>query len=85
DPAIKEDQVRVVVTLKDGRRLEKFVEHAVGSLERPMSDRDLEAKFMGLADGVLPAAQARSLMDLCWTIDSLPAAGAVAAAARVLL
>jgi len=83
DPAIKEDQVRAIVTLKDGRKLEKFVEHVVGSLERPMSDADLEAKFMGLAEGVLPAAQARGLMDLCWKIDTLATAGALAAAAQV--
>src|SRR6185436_13477771 len=31
DTAIKEDQVRIAVILKDGRRLEKFIEHAVGS------------------------------------------------------
>ena len=82
DPAIKEDQVRATIVLKDGRKLETFVEHVVGSLERPMSDSDLEAKFMGLADGVLPAAQARQLMDLCWKIDTLPSAAALAAAAR---
>ena len=83
DPAIKEDQVRATITLKDGRTLEKFVEHVVGSLERPMTDADLEAKFAGLADGVLPAAQARRLMDLCWTIDTLSNAAQLAAAARV--
>src|SRR6266487_4877791 len=80
DPAIKEEQVRATITLKDGRTLEKFVEHVVGSLERPMTDADLEKKFAGLADGVLPAAQARTVMDLCWRIDSLPNAAQVAAA-----
>jgi Uncharacterized protein involved in propionate catabolism len=83
DPAIKEDQVRATVTLKDGRTLEKFVEHVVGSIERPMSDADLEAKFAGLADGVLPSAQARRLMDLCWKLESLPIAAEIAASARV--
>ncbi len=83
DPTIKEEQVRATITLKDGRTLEKFVEHVVGSLERPMTDADLEKKFAGLADGVLPAAQARTVMDLCWRIDSLPNAAQVAAAARV--
>src|SRR5262245_28716488 len=83
DPAIKEDQVRATVTLKDGRTLEKFVEHVVGSLERPMSDADLEAKFAGLADGVLPPAQARKLMDLCWKLETLPNAAQIAASARV--
>src|SRR5262245_17852815 len=38
DGGIKEEQVRVTITLKDGRRLEKFIEHVVGSVERPMSD-----------------------------------------------
>lgn len=84
DPAIKEEQVRATVILKDGRKLEKFVEHVVGSLERPMSDTDLEAKFMGLSEGVLPATQARQLMDLCWKIDTLPSAANIATAARAV-
>ena len=83
DPAIKEDQVRATITMKDGRTLEKFVEHVVGSSERPMTDADLEAKFLGLADGVLPATQARKLMSLCWKIDTLSNAAQLAAAARV--
>jgi 2-methylcitrate dehydratase PrpD len=82
DPAINEAQVRAAITLKNGRRHEIFIEHALGSVERPMTDAALEAKFMGLADGVLPAAQARRLMDLCWQIDTQPSAGDLAAAAR---
>jgi hypothetical protein len=31
DPAIGEAQARVAVALRDGRRIEQFVEHAVGS------------------------------------------------------
>ena len=83
DPAIKEDQVRATITLTDGRRREKFVEHVVGSIERPMSDADLEAKFIGLTDGVLLPAQTRTLMDLCWKVDTLSNAAQIAAAARV--
>lgn len=83
DNSIKEDQVRAIVTTKDGRTFDKFVEHVVGSLERPMSDKDLEAKFMGLADGVLPPDQTRRLMELCWSIETLPSVGELAAAARV--
>jgi 2-methylcitrate dehydratase PrpD len=71
DPAIKEDQVRVTVAMKDGRRLEKFVEHAVGSVEHPMSDSELEAKFSRLADGVLPQDRLRRLLDLCWNVGAL--------------
>ena len=83
DPSLKEEQVRATITLKDGHRLEKFVEHVVGSVERPLSDSDLEAKCAGLVAGVLPDAQARRLRDLCWKIDTLPSAAALAVAGRV--
>jgi 2-methylcitrate dehydratase PrpD len=83
DPAIKEDQVRIAVALKDGRRLDKFVEHAAGSKDRPMSDADLDAKFAGQAQGVLPFEQARQLIDLCWNIEKLQWADELAKAARV--
>jgi 2-methylcitrate dehydratase PrpD len=81
DSSLHEDQVRIVLVTKDGRRLEKFVEHAVGSLDHPMSDADLEAKFTGLANGVLSSDRQRRLIDLCWDVASLPDASAIARAA----
>jgi 2-methylcitrate dehydratase PrpD len=82
DPAITAEQVRVVITMNDGRRFEKFIEHAVGSVENPMTDAQLDAKFLDLADGVLPADQAHTLLGLCRRIDELEGAGAVAQAAH---
>jgi 2-methylcitrate dehydratase PrpD len=81
DSTLHEDQVRISIVAKDGRKFDRFVEHAVGSLDHPMTDRDLEAKFTGLANGVLPADRQRRLIDLCWDIASLPEASAVAKAA----
>jgi 2-methylcitrate dehydratase PrpD len=81
DSALHEDQVRISLTAKDGRRFEKFVEHAVGSLDHPMSDADLEAKFSGLANGVLTSDRQRKLIDLCWDVANLRDAGAIARAA----
>ncbi len=83
DPAIHEDQVRATVTLKDGRKLEQFIEHAIGSMENPMSDSALEAKFTDLADGVLPAARARRLLELCWKVEGLSSAADIAKAGAV--
>ena len=77
DPAIKTDQVDMTVTLADGRKVHKFIEHAVGSRDQPMSDSQLEDKFTGLAEGVLPTDQTRRLMDLCWRIWELPDAGEI--------
>jgi 2-methylcitrate dehydratase PrpD len=83
DPSIKEDQVRITIALKDGRKLDKYIEHAVGSVNNPMSDKDLETKFAGLADGILPGGQVRRVMDLCREIETLPAAGVLGEAASV--
>jgi len=83
DPSIAEDQVRIAITLKDGRRLEKFIEHAVGSVKNPMSDQDLERKFAGQADGVLANGQARRAMDLCWGIEKLRGVAGLAKAASL--
>jgi 2-methylcitrate dehydratase PrpD len=82
DPAIHEEQVRIAIRLKDGRRLEKFVEHAIGSVQRPMTDSDLEAKFDGLVSGVLPQAQSKRVIDLCWRVETLVRVGDLAKAAR---
>ena len=78
DPTVGKEQARVTVLLKNGERLAIFVEHAVGSVEKPMSDRQLEDKFRGLADGILPAGQTRELIDLCWRADTLADAGDIA-------
>jgi len=81
DSSLHEDQVRIVVTMKNGSHHEKFIEHAVGSLEHPMSDKDLETKFAGLATGVLSPDRQRKLMNVCWNVESLPQASAIASAA----
>src|ERR1700722_15871946 len=83
DPSVGEAQVKIAITLKDGRRLEKTVEKVIGSVENPMSDAALETKFLDLAAGVLPPAQARKLLDLCWSAEKLTAAAEIAGAAAL--
>ena len=80
EPGVHEDQVHVTIRLKNGKVLEKFVEHAVGSLDRPMSDADLEAKFHGLAEAVLSRAEADRLIRLCWDVAKLKDAAEIARA-----
>jgi 2-methylcitrate dehydratase PrpD len=80
DKSMHEDQARVTVRLKDGTTHEKFVEHAIGSLARPMSDAALETKFRAFAKGILSNAGCDRLVGLCWKIGELPDAGEVARA-----
>ena len=82
DATMHEDQTLVEVKLKDGRTLSKYVEAAIGSLKRPQTDADLEAKFRGLAEDVLPKAQVDKVLGLAWKVGALARAGDVAAAAR---
>ena len=81
DPAIKTEQVDMTITLADGRKLHKFIEHAIGSADEPMSDQQLETKFAALAEGILPTAQVRRLMDACWQVEQLAGADMIAKAA----
>jgi 2-methylcitrate dehydratase PrpD len=81
DPAVQTRQGDLTVTLTDGRILQRHVENAIGSIERPLSDDALEAKFADLAEGVLPRAQTQRLIRLCWDIEATPDAGQLAAAA----
>jgi hypothetical protein len=45
-----------------------------------MSDADLEAKFRGLAQGILSKSETDKLIRLCWDVGKLEDAGAVARA-----
>jgi 2-methylcitrate dehydratase PrpD len=80
DPSIKPEQVEMSVRLTEGRVLKKRIEHAIGSLENPMSDADLERKFKDLADGILPQQQTAKVMELCWMVEGLASAGDIARA-----
>ncbi len=68
DDAIDEASADVTAVLTDGRRVHVFVEHAIGSLARPMSDAQLEAKFHGMADAVLGAQRCGALIAACWGV-----------------
>lgn len=82
DPAIKPEQVDMTIVLKDGRSLHKYIEHAIGSVEVPMTDAQLDAKFIDLADGILPKARIATLLDRCRGVERLASASMIAEAAR---
>jgi 2-methylcitrate dehydratase PrpD len=82
DDRIDEASADVTAVLRDGRRVHVFVEHAIGSLQRPMSDAALEAKFHGLSDPVLGAAKTKQLIAACWQVGGAADLKALAALAR---
>jgi 2-methylcitrate dehydratase PrpD len=79
--ALGREAARVVVVMSDGRRFEALVEHAVGSLEHPMSDAQMDRKVLALAAPVLGDAPAHGLIRLCRDLPKLDDVGALARAA----
>ena len=62
---------RVTITLKDGRAFSHFQPTRKGDPEDPLTDAELEAKFLELAGPVVGDAAARALLAELWAIDTL--------------
>jgi 2-methylcitrate dehydratase PrpD len=77
-PGVDAAQVDMTIVLKDGRQLHRYIAHAIGSVEVPMADKQLETKFADLAEGIISAAMIRQVMDTCWNVESLPSAAEIA-------
>lgn len=70
DDTIDEAAVEATATLKDGKRLQVRVDHAIGSLQRPMTDDDLVAKFTAMSVPVLGEEKTRQLIQQCWDLSA---------------
>jgi len=72
DNTMDEAAADVTITCTDGRKLHVLIEHAVGSVENPMTDALLEAKFDALVTPVLGAAKGQAIKKLCWDLAAQP-------------
>ena len=79
DPAVGRVEAIVAVHTTDGRILSTHVRHARGSVECPMTDVEIEAKFRELAAAGAPGCRADRIIAL---VRSLEAADDAAALAR---
>lgn len=75
DDSIDEASADVTAVLKDGTKVHVFVEHAIGSLQNPMSDGQLEAKFHALGDAILGPDATSRLIAACWKLGQTDDAG----------
>jgi 2-methylcitrate dehydratase PrpD len=81
DPAMPKEAAGVTVHASGGSTFDKYVPHASGSLDRPMSDEALGRKFHSLAEWGWPECDAPEFIALAWSLDTLADAGAFARAA----
>ena len=81
DDSIDEASADVTAVLLDGRRVHVFVKHAIGSIQNPMTDAQLEAKFQGMSNEILGAGKTSELINACWAIGQASNVGLIMALA----
>jgi 2-methylcitrate dehydratase PrpD len=63
---------QVVLTLKDGTRLEESAHQSHGNPQDPLSEVEVAAKFHECAEALMPQDRRTAVIDLCYRLDSLP-------------
>lgn len=63
---------RVAIECHDGRSGEHLQPTRKGDPEQPLSDAELDAKFLELAEPVLGPPRARALLQRLWTLETAP-------------
>ena len=71
DPALAWDAIEMSVDLADGRHLESRIAHCLGSAQSPMTDDEIDAKFIAQAMRAIGQDRAANLVEMCWDVESL--------------
>jgi len=71
DPAVGVEEAYVTVRTRSGASFEKHIPYLRGGLQCPLSDADLEAKFLDQAALGAPGCDAQRIIDAIWHIDDL--------------
>jgi 2-methylcitrate dehydratase len=74
DPEIERDfprlqRVHVTITTADGRQLMRELDYPKGDPRNPLTDAEIEAKFVALADPVMTTAAQQRLIRAVWSLD----------------
>jgi 2-methylcitrate dehydratase PrpD len=75
DPSFRLDQSAAMVRTKSGATHDAQIAHATGTAGNPMPDQALREKFLGNATPVIGADQARRVVDMIWTLETLSDVG----------
>ena len=74
---------RIEVMTVDGRKKIATVEYPRGHFRNPMTDKEVDAKFIDLATRVLSRRQSNKLLSLLWNLDGQDNLDAIFKAARI--
>lgn len=82
DKSVAVDEAFLSITFKDGSVLTQHVEHALGSLQKPMSDADINFKFLDLTAEKFSKDKSQEALEKCWRVSQLANAGDLGAVLR---
>jgi aconitate decarboxylase len=71
DQSIKDDEAIVNIKIQGQPERSIHIDHATGSLARPMTAKQLEAKFLGLSGDILGHERATKVIERCWKLDKV--------------
>jgi 2-methylcitrate dehydratase len=72
-PAVK--RAIATITTQDGRQFSETVDHAKGSPENPMSDKEIIAKFRANASGAVSQARQDEIIEATWNLEDFTEMG----------
>lgn len=82
DDSFPKDAASVSLILTDGRHLTCNVMHNKGTPVKPMTDEEIEAKFMDLASPRLGPDVAQKVVEKCWRLEECEDVGEIARLCR---
>jgi 2-methylcitrate dehydratase PrpD len=82
DDSLPKDAASVTLALIDGRRLTHEVMHNKGTAAKPMTDPEIEEKFLDLAGPRIGAHAAPEVAANCWRLEDLDDFGSIARLCR---
>jgi 2-methylcitrate dehydratase PrpD len=81
DTSVKEHAAHIKVTMTNGEVIDLHVPHAIGSLERPLSDAAITEKFANQSVPVIGERATRDLIANGWALETTADVAAIARAA----
>jgi 2-methylcitrate dehydratase PrpD len=82
DDSLPKDAASVTITLTNGHRVTREVLHNKGTPAKPMTDLEIETKFIDLAEPLLGADKARAIVLKCWQLEESEDIGEIARLCR---
>jgi 2-methylcitrate dehydratase PrpD len=71
DVRITDDSAQLKAILRDGSEVVESIEHAKGSLENPLTEKEIEVKFVDQAEEPLGLEKCQDIMTICWNLEKL--------------